>query len=162
MPRGMRPGAQFTTLEREGRTVYVGHSLPIRIRYEADWGDPLGTELPIVKYFYRDRWLSTWAIGAKPLLDGSLDQALRDPVRLNVYMSRLPGEFVEGGMYAAPLYPSRPTIDLGPMKHTATRTYGPNQLGQAAMDAVLHYLYGNPSVAAERLITDITSKGVFG
>ena len=65
MPRGMPPGAWFTTLERSGRTVYVGHSLPIRIRYEADWGDPLGSEPPFVKYFYRDRWLASWAIEAR-------------------------------------------------------------------------------------------------
>ena len=162
MPRGMPPGAWFTSEERNGTTVYRGHSLPIRIRYEADWGDPLGSELPIVKFFYRDRWLATWALGAKPLLDGSLDRVFKDPVRLIVYMSQPPGEFIEGSMYVEPLYSSMGTIDLGYMKHATPRIYGPAERGQAAIDAVLHYLYGKPEVAAERLITDITSKGIFG
>lgn len=162
MPRGMPPGAWFTTLERSGRTVYVGHSLPIRIRYEADWGDALGSEPPFVKYFYRDRWLASWAIEARSLLDGSLDRALKDPVRLNIYMGGPPGEFLEGGMYAESLYSSEPAIDLGPLRLDAPRVYGPDERGQAAIDAVLHCLYGKPWVAAERLITDITSKGIFG
>ena len=77
-------------------------------------------------------------------------------------MSTPPGEFVDGSMYAEPLSSSARMIDMGPMKHRAPRTYGPDERGQAALDAVLHYLYGKPAVAAERLITDITSKGIFG
>lgn len=53
-------------------------------------------------------------------------------------------------------------IDLGPLKLEAPRAYGPDDRGQAAVDAVLHCLYGKPWVTAERLITDITSKGIFG
>lgn len=164
MPKQMPPGASAETREVNGEPLYVGRSLPIHIRYESDWGDPLGADLPIVKYFYRDRRLSTWAIGAKPLLDGSLDRALRDPVRLCMYLRSLPADDVEGHMYAEPVnLPPEPAnlIQLGPFRHRARRRYGRSEGERAAIDAVLHYLYWKPDLAAERLITDITSKGIF-
>ena len=157
----MPPAVSVTTYEVNGTTVYAARSLPIYIRYESDWGGPLGTEMPSVRFFYLDRWLTTWAVGAKPLLDGSLDRILRGPVRLRLNLCRVPQEFVDGYMYAEPVADPSNLVDLGYARHRPTRRYGPHDLARAATDAVLYYLYGRPEIAAERLIRDITSKGIF-
>lgn len=156
------PGATASTREVDGRSVYIGRSLPIRIRYEAEWGEPDGTGLPIVRFFYRDRWLNTWAVGARPHLDGELDRALGGRVRLRAYVSRFTGEFVDGSLYAEPLAQPKRMLLLGSFSYRPDRPYGPDEGLRVAIDTVLRYLYPNPEQAAERLITDITSKSAFG
>ncbi|MFW6080115.1 MAG: hypothetical protein ACODAE_10870, partial [Gemmatimonadota bacterium] len=148
----MLPGATASTYVTNGVTVHVARSLPIHIRYEAEWGDPDETGLPIVRFFYRDRWLNTWAVGAKAHLDGMLDRALSGRVRLRVHVSRLPGEYVDGSMYAEPLAHPKQMLFLGPMRHRPSRPYGPDEGPQVAIDALLRYLYLDPEKAAERLI----------
>lgn len=159
----MPPGATAESREVDGRTVYIGRSLPILIRYEAEWGEPDGTGLPIVRFFYRDRWLNSWAVGARAHLDGELDHALGDRVRLHVYVSRFTDELVEGSMYAEPVaQPKRRALLLGTIGYRPDRSYGPDEGPRVAIDTVLRYLYPNPEQAAARLITDITSRSAFG
>lgn len=159
----MPPGATAESREVDGRTVYIGRSLPIRIRYEAEWGEPDGTGLPIVRFFYRDRWLNSWAAGARAHLDGELDRALEGRVRLYVYVSRFTDECVDGSMYAEPVaHPRRRALLLGTIGYRPDRPYGPDEGPRVAIDTVLRYLYPNPEQAAERLITDITSQSAFG
>jgi hypothetical protein len=48
------------------------------------------------------------------------------------------------------------------VRYRPDRPYGPDEGPQVVIDTVLRYLYLDPERAAERLITDVTSKSAFG
>lgn len=135
----------------------VAISLPVRLRYDVDWGGPNGSQEPIIHYYFRDRWLLTWSCVAADVLSGRLDAFFARPVWLRLALWSWQDENWFGVLHA--LYGPGDVFEyLGPVSTRAVRMYGPDEGGLAARDCLISRLHGRPDVAVDRLITSLNQE----